>query len=136
MVPQRNAGKMRIIVLDTNMAVPLIMAPMHLNQSQAKKTYARLMDIRPILGKEASDVCAGCGEKYRELGQGGVRRKGAVMSYDKKCWSLAEDFLQDEHDLNINKTNIHLLAQRIQDAIENWIEEARQHIEKCNRSAD
>ena len=47
------------------------------------------------------------------------------MSYDKKCWRLAKDFLDDEHDLNIDKRDTHELAQTIQDAIEEWIANRR-----------
>jgi hypothetical protein len=40
--------------------------------------------------------------------------------FDTKCYQLAQDFLEDEPELN-NKANAGKLAQVIQDAIEDWI---------------
>jgi hypothetical protein len=46
------------------------------------------------------------------------------MSYDVKCEELAKAFLDDEPELE-SDSNIMSLAQTIQDAIEDWIEEHR-----------
>lgn len=43
------------------------------------------------------------------------------MSYDPKCYDLAEMFLEDSPKLD-NERNVHRLAQVIQDAIESEIE--------------
>ena len=47
------------------------------------------------------------------------------MSYDLKCEFLAKAFLDDEPELVNDDPNIMSLAQAIQDAIEDWIEEHR-----------
>ncbi len=44
------------------------------------------------------------------------------MSYDEKCYDLAEAFLSDEPSLRWNVKN---LAQAIQDTIEQWIQQER-----------
>jgi hypothetical protein len=44
--------------------------------------------------------------------------------FDPKCHELAEAFLEDEAGLN-TKRHVNDLAQTIQTAIENWIEEGR-----------
>lgn len=47
------------------------------------------------------------------------------MSYDQKCYELAREFLQDVPGVNSEK-NCRELAQDIQDAIEDFLEYARQ----------
>lgn len=42
------------------------------------------------------------------------------MAYDAKCYELAEDFLEEEPDIDTEK-NRALLAQLIQDAIDNFM---------------
>ena len=46
------------------------------------------------------------------------------MSFDSKCYDLAEHFLSDEPALQ-SERNRNRLAQAIQDAIEDWIEGER-----------
>ena len=48
-----------------------------------------------------------------------------LMSYDSKCYQLAREFLDDEPGLNTIE-NAKELAQDIQDAIEDFIDYARQ----------
>lgn len=43
------------------------------------------------------------------------------MSYDRKCYELADDFLDDYPEIK-SPQNLDGLAQEIQDAIENFIE--------------
>lgn len=43
------------------------------------------------------------------------------MSYDKKCFELAESFLDDHPHLRDRDGRAPKLAQHIQDAIETWI---------------
>lgn len=50
------------------------------------------------------------------------------MSYDTKCYDLAEAFLEDEPALN-NESHRKALAQEIQNAIESFIEDARRNYE-------
>jgi hypothetical protein len=45
------------------------------------------------------------------------------MSYDKKCYDLAEHFLQDVADVMPGEAQD--LAESIQAAVENWIEETK-----------
>jgi hypothetical protein len=47
------------------------------------------------------------------------------MSFDIKCFNLAVDFLADEPKLLAIPEKVAELAQRIQDAIEDWINENR-----------
>lgn len=48
------------------------------------------------------------------------------MSYDTKCHDLAHAFLADTDTQDINsEANTHELAQRIQDTIEEFIEEKK-----------
>lgn len=47
-----------------------------------------------------------------------------VTTYDPKCADLAEDFLTDESHL-YTESNIDALAKAIQQAIEDWIDVAR-----------
>lgn len=47
------------------------------------------------------------------------------MSYDEKCYELARQFLLDEPGVN-TESNCRELAQDIQDAIEDFIDYARQ----------
>ena len=46
------------------------------------------------------------------------------MAYDTKCYDLAAAFLEDEDGIN-SRRQVDNLAQTIQTAIENWIEEQR-----------
>ena len=46
------------------------------------------------------------------------------MTFDKKCYELAEHFLEDEPALNL-KANKEELAASIQAAIEDWFEMVR-----------
>jgi hypothetical protein len=46
------------------------------------------------------------------------------MTYDVKCYALAEAFLEDEAGIN-SRRQVDNLAKTIQSAIENWIEEER-----------
>jgi hypothetical protein len=48
------------------------------------------------------------------------------MSYDPKCYDLAEAFLEDEDDKLNTAANIDRIAQRIQDNIEDEILRIRQ----------
>ena len=47
------------------------------------------------------------------------------MTYDRKCYDLAEEFLADDPALNTAE-NRHALASLIQQAIEDFIELARE----------
>jgi hypothetical protein len=47
------------------------------------------------------------------------------MTYDQKCYDLAEAFLLDEPQLSTSADR-DALAQAIQSAIEDWIESAKQ----------
>lgn len=47
----------------------------------------------------------------------------AKLSFDQRCYDLAEVFLSDEADLN-HPANRNRLAQHIQHAIESWIADA------------
>jgi len=49
----------------------------------------------------------------------GVSGWGAEMSYDSKCYDLAEHFLADE--TNVTAEHKIKLAQYIQNAIEEWL---------------
>lgn len=51
------------------------------------------------------------------------------MTFDPKCWELAEHFLQDEPGLNTEAAKTTLAAE-IQQAIENEIEFMRHTMEK------
>jgi hypothetical protein len=51
------------------------------------------------------------------------------MSYDPKCVDLAEAFLMDHPELDGEK-HIPLLAQEIQDAIENYLEQSLEDLRK------
>jgi hypothetical protein len=46
------------------------------------------------------------------------------VTYDVKCYALAEAFLEDEAGIN-SRRQVDDLAKTIQSAIENWIEEER-----------
>lgn len=46
------------------------------------------------------------------------------MAYDPQCYDLADTFLSDEPELKSHE-NVDQLAQRIQDAIEQFIEEKK-----------
>jgi len=50
------------------------------------------------------------------------------MSYDQRCFELAEYFLMDEP--NVLKEGVSDLAQHIQDAIEDWFEAQKENGEK------
>lgn len=46
------------------------------------------------------------------------------MPFDPRCYKLAEAFLADEPEIQ-TETDTRALAQRIQEAIEEWIEGAK-----------
>jgi hypothetical protein len=50
------------------------------------------------------------------------------MTYDVKCYALAEAFLEDEAGIN-SRRQVDDLATTIQSAIENWIEQERLSLE-------
>jgi hypothetical protein len=52
--------------------------------------------------------------------------EGSAMTFDVRCFELAEFFLEDEPLL---RGRTELLAQRIQEAIEEWIEATRAEID-------
>lgn len=45
------------------------------------------------------------------------------MSYDSKCFALAEAMMKDHRDLDEEHRKVYELAQRIQDAIDDFMEE-------------
>ncbi len=51
-----------------------------------------------------------------------------AKTYDAKCFDLAESFLEDEPHFN-TEAKRHALALRIQDAIEDFMDEARDNYE-------
>jgi hypothetical protein len=55
------------------------------------------------------------------------------MTYDEKCYELAQMFLEDEGEPLNTKEVAHRLAQCIQDAIENEIEWMKTHPEKADK---
>ena len=51
-----------------------------------------------------------------------------VKTYDRKSYELAEHFLQDEPNLNVENARVDL-ARTIQTAIEDWFEDCRRDLE-------
>ncbi len=45
------------------------------------------------------------------------------MSYDNKCYDLAFGFLEDKYGANVPMINCDALAQRIQDEIDDYLQE-------------